>query len=109
MTLTKSPLLTASVIATAAAAGWWVRQQYLKTHPQPKTLLKNIRAQFSHDAPIRDAWISKHKQAYEHFGANQTVFRGGFTRIEGNALIPYEFAVDSTDGTIVDLKKITFN
>lgn len=85
------------------------RKLILKNRFSPNTILAKIRHQFSHDAVVRDAWIDKQKQPYTTAQTTTSVYRGGFSRIEDNALVPYEFAVDCNDGTIVDLKRITFN
>ena len=95
-------------ILTGVAAGIVVSKVIDRVDPNvpADSVLKTIKDSFKEEGPIDGSWIVMKPEPFQNKVINMTVYRGGISRIKNGELEQFEFAANSTTGTVVELTKI---
>ncbi len=68
--------------------------------------LKLVKTSFKQQGPIQGSWIHMVVEDYHKNHTTYSVYKGGITRLLDNQLQQFEFIVDATTGTILDVTQV---
>ena len=94
-------------VLTGVAAGIVVGKVIDRVDPNvpADSVLKSIKDAFKEEGPIDGSWIVMKPEPFKNKVINMDVYRGGISRIKNGELEQFEFAANSTTGTVVELIK----
>lgn len=68
--------------------------------------LKKVKEAFKQNGPISGSWIQMNPEKYTKSSITYNVYKGGVSRSKEGTLHQYEFIVDASNGTILDVTPI---
>ncbi|MFD1019088.1 PepSY domain-containing protein [Thalassobacillus hwangdonensis] len=87
-----------------ALAGYVVKEQVANRQGvTPEKALKIAKESFKKQGPISGSWIYMKPEQLSKNGIDYDVYRGGVSKSQDGATTQYEFFIDSSTGTIVDV------
>lgn len=96
-------------VVAGVAAAYVIKEASTKVNPNrnPNSILEEVKKEFKKEGPIDGSWIFMQPETFYKENISIPVFKGGISRIENGESVNFEFAAESTSGTIVDLVRIS--
>ncbi|GGE77564.1 PepSY domain-containing protein [Priestia taiwanensis] len=93
-------------VGAGVGANMLVQKKLEKKYVKPEDALSTVKEAFKRKGEISGSWIHMIPESYDRFGLEYEVYRGGITAKEEEGSIRYEFLVDATTGTVLDVSPL---
>lgn len=87
-------------------AGTFINQKVKQDTISSETALSLVKKAFNKEGAIDGSWIHMHTENITKFNLPYKVYRGGITRTVEGKVEQYEFLVDATTGTILEVNPL---
>lgn len=91
---------------TGIVVGTVVSQNVKKKTISSDTALQLAKKAFKKEGPINGSWIHMNPESIKKFNLPYKVYRGGIMRTIDHKEEQYEFLVDATTGTIIEVNRL---
>jgi predicted small secreted protein len=93
-------------VGAGIGANMLVQKQLEKKYVKPEDALSTVKDAFKRKGEISGSWIHMIPESFDRFDLEYEVYRGGITAKEDDNAVRYEFLVDATTGTIIDVSPL---
>jgi predicted small secreted protein len=93
-------------VSVGFASAYLLNKSMTEKGVSAEKALRNVKESFKQNGPISGSWIQMVPEEYKKNHILYKVFKGGLSRENNGLLEQYEFIVDATTGTIIDIKSL---
>ncbi|WP_078545020.1 PepSY domain-containing protein [Litchfieldia alkalitelluris] len=93
-------------VSIGFASGYLVNQTVSNKGVTAENALKNAKNAFKEIGPVTGSWIHMVPEDYRKNELTYKVYKGGISRELEDQLEQFEFIVDATTGTIIDINRL---
>ncbi|MFD2805006.1 PepSY domain-containing protein [Litchfieldia salsa] len=93
-------------VGVGFASAYFLNKTITEKGVSAEKALGNVKDAFKQDGPINGSWIQMVQEEYKKNHILYKVYKGGISREINGMLEQYEFIVDATTGTIIEINPL---